>query len=71
MVRVIVCSGAMIGFIIGARYVLNGAFDNWGFGWGTAVCLCAVMAMLATGYLIDRADSRSRAAQPPAPPDYR
>ena len=71
MVRVIVCCGAMIGFIIGARWVLRGALDSWGLGWGTLACVAFGGMFLVIAYLIDRADSRSQEVLPPKPRDYR
>jgi hypothetical protein len=71
MVRVIVCSGALIALIVGVRFGLHDTFESLGFGWGATACVAVMLLSLLTAYLIDRADSRSQEVLPPTPPDYR
>jgi hypothetical protein len=71
MLRIAICSGALIAVIAAVRLALNGAFDSWGIGWGLAVCAVVMGATFMAAYLYDRASTRSQAEQPPKPHDYR
>ena len=70
MLRIVVCSGALIAVIAAVRSALNGAFDSWGYGWGLAVCALVMGATFIAAYLYDRAGTRSQQALPPKPRDF-
>jgi hypothetical protein len=71
MLRIVVCSATLLAFITALRWGLNGVFESWGFGWGATVCVALMLVLLLNAYLVDRADTRSREAQPPRPPGFR
>ena len=70
MLRIVVCSAALIALIGGIRWGINGVFDTWGFGWGTLVGIAGMASVLVIAYLIDRADTRSQEVLPPKPRDF-
>jgi hypothetical protein len=71
MLRIVVCSASLIALIAGVRFGLRNTFDAWGFGWGAAIGIGGMIAILVTAHLIDRADTRSQEVLPPKPHDYR
>ena len=72
MTRIIVCSAALIAFIVGAKYGLNAAFDDLGFWPGMAICAAGIVMFgiiaLSWDYVEGR---RSRELLRPGPLDPR
>lgn len=63
MTRIIVCSAALIAFIVGAKYGLNAAFDDLGFWPGMGICVAGIVAFGIIALLWDYVEGRrSRAA---------
>ena len=72
MLRIVVCSAALIALIAGVRFGLRDTFETWGFGWGATACVAVMLVSLLTAYLIDRREGiRSQEVLPPKPRDYR
>ncbi len=71
MLRIVVCSAALIAVIAGLRWFLTDSFETFGFGWGIAICIAVGTIGIIGAYLSDRADTRSQEALPPKPHDYR
>ena len=73
MLRVIVCSAAMIGVIAAIRYGANFTFDNFGFWPGMIICGLATLLVITGSFLYDfreRANNRSQVVLPPEPSDH-
>lgn len=61
MTRIIVCCTLLIAFVAGLRWLLNGAFDHFGFVAGLTICIAATIIMISLGFAWDRYErSRSR-----------
>ena len=71
MLRIVVCSAALIAMIVAVRWALGNAIDSWGLGWGTVLCATILGITFFIAHRIDRADSRSQAPRPPRRPGYR
>lgn len=69
MLKVVVCSAALIGALKLIATALNGVFDNYGQAAGLAACAISLAGTLFLGWLWDRNEARrSQAEQPPEPP---
>jgi hypothetical protein len=71
MLRIVVCSAALLALVEGVRYGLKLSLNEWGFWPYMAVCLVGGLTVFLIAHLIDRADIRSQSKQPPAPPGFR
>lgn len=60
MVRLLICTALLIALVAAVRHGLNGAFDNWGFWPGMAVCAVFVSCVIAAAFWWDRVEARSR-----------
>jgi TRAP-type C4-dicarboxylate transport system permease small subunit len=71
MLRIVVCSAALIAVIVAIKYGLKLSLSEWGFWPYMAICLIGSLVVFFIAHLIDRADTRSREVQPPRPPGFR
>ena len=71
MLRIVVCSAALLALIAGLKYGLKLSLSEWGFWPYMAICLGGTLIVFLIAYLIDRADTRSREVLPPKPRDFR
>lgn len=69
MVRILVCSALLFGFIFAVKAGLNGALDAWGFWPYMVICIVGTGLVIAAAFAYDRAEARSRRSPPPGPND--
>lgn len=71
MLRIVVCSAALLAIIMGIKYGLKLSLSEWGFWPYMAICIAVGLFGIFIAYLIDRADTRSQEVLPPKPRDPR
>jgi hypothetical protein len=71
MLRIVVCSVALIGLIAAMKFGLRWSLVEFGLWPYLAICVAVGLFGMFIAHRIDRADTRSRAAQPPTPPGFR
>ena len=71
MLRIVVCSAALIAVMAGVRLILKDALDQWGLSWGALFVCGWLAAMCVIAWLYDRAKTRRQEVLPPEPRDFR
>lgn len=70
MIRIVVCSVALIAVIAGVRWLMATSIENLGLGWGALIGAVILAPFLIFAWLYDRANTRRQEVLPPAPRDF-
>jgi hypothetical protein len=71
MLRIVVCSAALIAVMAGLKYLLNASFEAWGYWPYMAICAVGGCAFIVFAWLYDRANSHRQEVLPPERRDFR
>ena len=71
MLRIVVCSAALIAVMAGLKFLLNASLDAWGFWPYMAICIVGGCAFIVFAWWYDRASNRQQEVLPPERRDFR